>query len=1688
MARPRKTEAKASEKEKPTPPPAVRKSNRQRTKKQLKELKLNGDIASPVVNNSEDSKQSADSDNSQEPSKKNVVPKKVGRRKKTVVEKEKSTTESASDQGENSVDQSDLNVNVLNVEKQMEISDNIVNEVVWSEDVIEETIICEEMEVDAEVTDSTCITQDENVVLEEVLLMNDPNFDDKDIVEYTLIETEDIDQPLNVVPRETIESVTSINENYKNTSDCETIEQIEQSVASLLMTDNTESVKEPKSVIDISHRESYRSLRSSSRGKGKPQESINQATPDSSVKKRTDRTSKKVASDSDGREKTVRRKKNSSAVSANTVEANNTQSSVLPLPNVVALLQEDDTSSSMSERAESQDVSDASTTDSFKDKLVNNSQTVEEKNICNSLDTKVTLEASKNAVLGSEEHSRDSEMDAKADSEDVKVSSSSENSNDTFLSSGSFKNSDPNLDNKNLFNKLNEGDKKSGFRSRSGSTDTTESETSSSGVRRSNRIRTIGLMKPRSRGRGLVTKTSIESSKISIQREEQDKLLNNVQATLEKGQNKNGSDNSSETSQSDKENSSNKTTAPQDVLTPLPSINNATAGYDSDSNKPVKVKSRWRRSSELEMSNSEAWAVNQPNANIPNSLGIQGFSTGISANSFNDFKSQSIGVGSQQETRTESQDVVVVPSHSSNTTSTLKSIGAKIHLPMISANADREMEERLSQFEHLKENLYLTERYTNKETKRMLCDCFLTEEEFERGELACGEDCLNRLLMIECGPRCLVGDRCTNKRFQNSEYADCEVFRTEKKGFGLRARTSLDAGDFIMEYVGEVVNPKDFRKRAKEYSKDKNRHYYFMALKSDQIIDATMKGNVSRFINHSCDPNAETQKWTVNGELRIGFFIKKFVAAGEEITFDYHFQRYGKEAQKCFCEAANCRGWIGDNPEDNKEKSEFMDDLEDDDDDTEDEDEEEEDEEEDGGEEEKAQEENKEDNKEIKEKKPRKQVRRKKTEKKVSDHMEDEDLEEQIEKLCRTGLKNRTHTLTLSRLMVRSREIQHRTRLLKVIQSGDHPCRRLFLDYHGLRLIWSYMMDVIGSDTDVVQQFRLEILKTLSTLPIPNKTMLIDSKVLSIIEKWSKQHYHSPVSGNSPDDDQSKLKSSSSDEPTTSPMEIDSKDEIQSEITSNSNANDIKKPVEIKSDIKGEINEYSIISELASNLLADWSNLKEVFRIPKKERIEQMKEHEREADRGYKEKVEKEVRDGTFFDRYRTDRYSSRSDSDKRLRRGRDSPDFEHGRSKDKRGLDERPNLVPMPRMTKYERRQLFALKVAKEEEERQRRQHEDLWQQHEAQCLALGLDPNTTAAYDPQTGYPLFFNQQLGQWQAIPCQVPEGATPETIATMFAAAGGSEIVYPPGYDPATAAVPLQMQNGPTTASVTQQQQPVQPEFEQPSFDSLPPPPLDLPPKWKWARDKKGRLYYFHVKDRVSQWLPPPPDHIAVQPDSSDTSESSDETSSSNDEEEEVEPQLGTPEQQLVELMEADEIKVEQCVPPEPKKRRDGLVQERIISPRREEDRVDHKKYKEIKEKLRRHKERAKIKEQVEKMKKMRRSSKSKSYSKHSTITSDMSPTTERKIKDAFRISMAEVMVHFLNPYRKNDCKQGRITNTEDFKHLARKLTHFVLAKELKHCKSVDELECNDNVKHKAKDFVRKYMSKFGAVYQKTDED
>ncbi|XP_012274643.1 probable histone-lysine N-methyltransferase CG1716 [Orussus abietinus] len=1876
MARRRKNESKSTVKS-PLKFVAVRKSSRQIAKKQLEDKKVNGGYVRKIHSN--DSEESRSSQESREQAKKgSSVHKKFGKYSRSsnndressndeITNESDSIAQYKQDAGE-SDSQDGLDTSILPSEKlspedvrQVVVgisnpstqtsNESTSNEVMWQEDVIEETIICEEMEVEGDAVDNGYVARDDNVVLEEVLLVKEPDFDEKGVVEFTVIQNDDGTESM--VMSSDSRNV-QIEDCYQDTSG---FRLIEEGVSSLHMSESVhfssasviddicvqpeseeinksqdfdikseckkDAVPNRKKCAyvqkDRSKSETRSSSKKSSRSsvpclpeEGSSRSSVCNDKSDSNTAKSSSEQESLLFQDESTMDKNVFDEttkcslKESSEIihlddnlagmqisesQKGTTDSNspNVQkhkrymkqsSTYVPSEKVLPPIQETESDLALLDKLEhlhtkhSSDDGPPEETEISDGHILINSMAeqtsilkiddLESKIACtNSFisnpklgQEKPSADQLKNSerVQNIEELSGDSEMDAKADSEDIKMCSSSENSNDTLLSANNCKMRD--FGDKSNTGSLSEGDKKPGFRSRSGSTDTTGSESgsNSSGVRRSSRIRSIGLMKQRSRGRGLVVKPSTEVTKTTPQ-QERDKLssISNVI-----GQElKDNVDNQLET-QSDKENSSNKTIpTTNESLTPLLNVIGAT-GYDSDSTRPVKVKSRWRRSSELEMgsgslSNSRTGTIpvlnygstiNQDTLSSSGPKTESGFmsplavsSTSVSTSGngsacISTLKVLPTNIEKPVEKDSRCETPIVVENASAVLPSQVV-IGSKIPLPMVLQIKDREMEERLSQFEHLRENLYLTERYTNKETKRMVCDCFLTEDEISRGELGCGEDCLNRLLMIECGSRCVVGDRCTNKRFQNCEYAKCEVFRTEKKGFGLRATVDLFAGEFIMEYVGEVVDPKDFRRRAKEYSKDKNRHYYFMALKSDQIIDATMKGNVSRFINHSCDPNSETQKWTVNGELRIGFFNKKFIAAGEEITFDYHFQRYGKEAQKCFCEATNCRGWIGETPEEEKEKIE------------------------------------------KKEKGDKDKDRKKKEEKKPADYMEDEDLEEEIDKLCSGGLKNRAHTLTLSRLMVRSRELEHRTRLLRLVQSGEQPCRRLFLDYHGLRLIWSYMMDVMSNKSEEAQQFRLEILKTLGTLPIPNKTMLMDSKVFSVVDKWAKRLYALP-SGDSPEDDLTKSKGddSSCDSNEKPNIELSEMGASQEKETDSS---------PILSEIKQEAVEQTLVPELASNLLVEWSNLKEVFRIPKKERIEQMKEHEREADRGYREVLEKEERRETSYERHRADRYG-RNETDKRVdrRRGRDSPDFEYNKTKDKR-TEERGNLVPIPRMSKYERRQLFALKVAKEEEERQRRQQEESWQEHEARCMALGMDPHTTATVDPQTGYPLFFNPSLGQWQPYPIQdggeiaqqctpvyvgghsqtlpgLPQSTVSQTPAVLTAAitpgiqpvipAGVPPTVYmnqTPAFTPPNTAYPIlphpypesQIQISGNLLRVHTESSPVpiptQPLYIEKSVEqftapvttaepasftpvvsaSTPapePPPLDLPPKWKWAKDARGRIYYYHVKERISQWLPPPPDHIGVHPDSSSTSESSDETSSSNEDDEDVDDDRNSDkmgDSVLVEnsLVEGTSRNVKEStakkldiyaatltVGTELKRRRDGLVQERIISPRREDDRIDHKKYKEIKEKLRRQKERAKLKEQVEKLRKHRRSSKSKSYSRHSSsklqaIATDPTSTSERKIKDTFRINMANVMVHFLNPYRKSDCKQGRITNTDDFKHLARKLTHFVLAKELKHCKSVDELQCNDNVKHKAKDFVRKYMSKFGAVYQKaTDED
>ena len=223
-------------------------------------------------------------------------------------------------------------------------------------------------------------------------------------------------------------------------------------------------------------------------------------------------------------------------------------------------------------------------------------------------------------------------------------------------------------------------------------------------------------------------------------------------------------------------------------------------------------------------------------------------------------------------------------------------------------------DEALSTFIELDDCKYASKSIGNsKSNDFMECDCY---EEFSDGvNHACNEnsDCINRLTLIECvNTLCdTCGDNCQNQRFQKKEYADISVFQTKMKGYGVRANKDIDAHQFIYEYKGEVIAEEEFRDRLIDYDERGFKHFYFMMLQNGQFIDATIKGAIARFCNHSCYPNAYVNKWVVAGKLRMGIFSKRDIQKGEEITFDYNVDRYGATAQPCYCGEPNCIGFLG---------------------------------------------------------------------------------------------------------------------------------------------------------------------------------------------------------------------------------------------------------------------------------------------------------------------------------------------------------------------------------------------------------------------------------------------------------------------------------------------------------------------------------------------------------------------------------------------------------------------------------------------------------------------------------------------------------------------------------------------------------------------------------------------------------
>ena len=80
------------------------------------------------------------------------------------------------------------------------------------------------------------------------------------------------------------------------------------------------------------------------------------------------------------------------------------------------------------------------------------------------------------------------------------------------------------------------------------------------------------------------------------------------------------------------------------------------------------------------------------------------------------------------------------------------------------------------------------------------------------------------------------------------------VYRSQIHGRGLFCLREIEAGEMVIEYAGEVIRANLSDKREKYYT-EKGIGCYMFRIDDHFVVDATMKGNAARFINHSCEVN-----------------------------------------------------------------------------------------------------------------------------------------------------------------------------------------------------------------------------------------------------------------------------------------------------------------------------------------------------------------------------------------------------------------------------------------------------------------------------------------------------------------------------------------------------------------------------------------------------------------------------------------------------------------------------------------------------------------------------------------------------------------------------------------------------------------------------------------------------------------
>src|SRR5262245_24892288 len=128
-----------------------------------------------------------------------------------------------------------------------------------------------------------------------------------------------------------------------------------------------------------------------------------------------------------------------------------------------------------------------------------------------------------------------------------------------------------------------------------------------------------------------------------------------------------------------------------------------------------------------------------------------------------------------------------------------------------------------------------------------------------------------------------------------------EKRRSKIHGYGVFATHSIPRNTRIIDYAGEKISNQESLRRERRYIQ--RGHIWCFKLTSRTVVDASVGGNLARFINHSCRPNAFIHIVDDVIWIRAARTIRK----GEEITYNYNTDGEGLIGCRC---RARCQGLL----------------------------------------------------------------------------------------------------------------------------------------------------------------------------------------------------------------------------------------------------------------------------------------------------------------------------------------------------------------------------------------------------------------------------------------------------------------------------------------------------------------------------------------------------------------------------------------------------------------------------------------------------------------------------------------------------------------------------------------------------------------------------------------------------------